>query len=143
MFFFPPLIIICLIFLWTIYDRTRQLSMTGDSLYTSSWLTHLPRTYFVHLNHFAPHTMHLSILGFYHATARFAKRSRDNSLPSHRCIRLLYVLFLFFLIARLVANLYYRTLNTSVQKPHRFHPGRVALCAICHYQKSLIRKLPF
>ena len=29
-FFFPPLVIICLIFLWTIYDRTRRLSMTGD-----------------------------------------------------------------------------------------------------------------
>ena len=30
LFFFPPLVIICLIFLWTIYYRTRRLSMTGD-----------------------------------------------------------------------------------------------------------------
>ena len=34
----------------------------------------------------------------------------------------------------------------GIKKPHRYHPGTVALCEICRYQKStdlLIRKLPF
>jgi hypothetical protein len=34
----------------------------------------------------------------------------------------------------------------GVKKPHRWHPGTVALCEICKYQKNtdlLIRKAPF
>ena len=34
----------------------------------------------------------------------------------------------------------------GIKTPHRYRPGTVALCEICHYQKStvlLIRRLPF
>ena len=37
-------------------------------------------------------------------------------------------------------------LPAGIKKPHRFRPGTVALCEICHYQKNtelLIRRLPF